>query len=168
MADQRLAAAQRHVGRELLAQRRLADAGLADHHDQAALARERGVEGRLQLRQLRLAADEGAAVERVVAARRLRARPSACAAASTVATASSASRTSVGRRRALRRVLLQQAQDQRLEAGRAVRAVPGGRDRRRVEVLADDRDGLVADEGRPAADHLVEHRAERVEVASAA
>ena len=43
--------------------------------------------------------------------------------------------------------------------------MPGRRDRRRVEVLRDDGHGLVADEGRAAADHLVEHAAERVEVA---
>jgi hypothetical protein len=69
-----------------------------------------------------------------------------------------------GAARALRGVLLQQAQDQGFEAGRAVRPVPGRRDRRRVQVLADDRHRLVAHERRPAADHLVQHGAEAVEV----
>jgi hypothetical protein len=68
----------------------------------------------------------------------------------------------------LARVLLQQAQDQRLQRVRAVGAVPGRGDGRGVEVLADDRHRLVANERRAAADHLVEHGAERVEVGAIA
>jgi len=43
--------------------------------------------------------------------------------------------------------------------------VPGRGDGRSVEVLADDGNGLVAHEGRPAAHHFVEHRAQGVKVA---
>ena len=43
--------------------------------------------------------------------------------------------------------------------------MPRWRDGRRVQVLPDDSDVLVADERRSPADQLVEHRAERVEVA---
>ena len=69
-----------------------------------------------------------------------------------------------GALRPLRGVLLQQAQDQGFERGRAIGAVPAGGDRWRVEVLADDRHALVPHERRPAADHLIEHGAQCVEV----
>ena len=65
MADQRLAAPDRDIGRELLAQRRLADPRLADDQRQRPLPRDRRVEGRLQLLQLRLPPDEGAAIQRI-------------------------------------------------------------------------------------------------------
>jgi hypothetical protein len=42
--------------------------------------------------------------------------------------------------------------------------VPARRDRRRIQVLADDRHRLVAHEGRATTDHLVEHRAETIQV----
>ena len=70
------------------------------------------------------------------------------------------------RGRALVRRLREQAQDQRLERLRALGVVPRRRDGRRVDVLADDADRVVAEEGRAAGDHLVEHRAERVEIAA--
>ena len=70
------------------------------------------------------------------------------------------------RRRALVRRLREQAQDQRLERLRALGVVPRRGDGRRVDVLADHADGVVAEERRPAGHHLVEHRAERVEVAA--
>jgi hypothetical protein len=49
VADEGTAAADRHIGRELLTERRLADARLANNHRERALARECGVEGGLQL-----------------------------------------------------------------------------------------------------------------------
>ena len=66
---QRPSAAHGHVGRELLRDSRLPDTRLAHDHDQRALARQRAVEGGLQLAQLWLAADEGPAVEGVAAVR---------------------------------------------------------------------------------------------------
>src|SRR4029079_690191 len=57
-------------GGELLAQGGLADARLADDHHQATLTRKRAVERLLDLLQLRLAADEGWPIERMVAGRR--------------------------------------------------------------------------------------------------
>ena len=43
--------------------------------------------------------------------------------------------------------------------------MPGRRDRLRVQVLADDRHGLIAKERRATANHLVQHRSQAVEVA---
>ena len=56
--------------------------------------------------------------------------------------------------------------DQPVERLRDRRVVPGGRDRRRVDVLRDDRHGVVAAERRAAGDHLVEAHPEGVEVAA--
>jgi hypothetical protein len=66
MADEDLAAADRGVGGELLGKPGLADAGLADDDSKRALAGNGGVVGGLKLAQLRLAADEGAAVHGVI------------------------------------------------------------------------------------------------------
>src|SRR4051812_45034168 len=74
MADERSTASEGNVGRELLAEGRLADARFADDHDEAALTGERRIEGLLELPHLVLAPDEGAAVERVVGGRRRRVR----------------------------------------------------------------------------------------------
>jgi hypothetical protein len=63
VAHQRLAAAQRDVGGELLAEGGLPDARLAHHHGEGSLARQRGIEGGLHLPQLRLAPDEDPLVE---------------------------------------------------------------------------------------------------------
>ena len=66
--------------------------------------------------------------------------------------------------RALRRVLLQQAEDQRLQWWGHRRVVPGGGHGGRVQVLGDDGHGLVAHEGGPPRGHLVEHGAQGIEV----
>jgi hypothetical protein len=60
------AAAQRGIGGELLAEGSLADTRFADDHHQPSLTREGGIEGRLELTQFLLAADEDTAVEGVV------------------------------------------------------------------------------------------------------
>ena len=65
MADQRLAAAHGNIGRELLAEGRLADPRLPHHHQQRPLPGQGAIESSLQLSQLRLATHEDAAVEGV-------------------------------------------------------------------------------------------------------
>ena len=62
------------------------------------------------------------------------------------------------------RRLRKQPQDRRVGTRRDLGPVARGRDRRRAEVLADDRDCVVAGKRRLAGQQLVEHRAERVEV----
>ena len=118
VADQRLAAAQGDVGGELLAERRLADARLADDHDQPALAGERGVEGLLQLLELRLAADEGAAGNGLAPGRLTEPLPIACN--STAARRSSVepgpARRAHPRRGGVPRALRQHPSNQRFKA----------------------------------------------------
>ena len=70
----------------------------------------------------------------------------------------------VGARRAVRGVLLEQAEHERVEATRHLGVVPRRGDGCGVEVLRDDADRVVAEERRRAGEQLVEHRAERVEV----
>jgi len=63
VADERPAASDGCVGGDLLAEARLANTRLAGNHCQRALARDCSIEGALQLPQLLLAADKGAAIE---------------------------------------------------------------------------------------------------------
>ncbi len=65
---------------------------------------------------------------------------------------------------AILRRLLQQAQDQLLEVGWAVLAVPGRGHRGGVDVLRDHRGRVVAEEGWPAGHQLVQHCPQCVEV----
>ena len=165
-APEHLRAAQPRVRRELLGGARLADAGLADEHHQPRRGRRARPRGRPAARpapargRRRRRRPAGRAGSR----RSPRATGAGVEARSTIA--GSASRDRRGARGPLVRVLREQAQDQRLERARHLRVVPGGRDRRRVDVLGDDRDRVVAEERRAAGDHLVEHAAERVEVAA--
>lgn len=70
----------------------------------------------------------------------------------------------LGRLRPLSGVLLQQPQHQRFQTRGQPRLVPGGGHWRGVQVLANDSDGLIADKRGAAAQHLVEHGAQRVEI----
>ena len=64
----------------------------------------------------------------------------------------------------LGRRLREQPEHEGLQRRRAVRAMPGGGHGCGVEMLADDSDGVVADEGWPARDHFVEHASDGIEV----
>jgi hypothetical protein len=69
-----------------------------------------------------------------------------------------------GVRRPLARRLREQPEDERIEPGRDGRVQPRRCHRSRVDVLRDDRDGVVPHERWPAGQHLVQHGAEGVEV----
>jgi hypothetical protein len=62
------------------------------------------------------------------------------------------------------RVLGKQPDDQALEHLRDIGVVPCGRDRRRPEVLRDDRERVVRGERNAAGHELVEHHSERIQV----
>ena len=138
-----------------------ADLGIAHEHHHGPAARERVVEGAAQPFQFPLAAGEHPARETVEGVRarvgmRGRAR---------LGVHALKRGEHLGRRRGpLCGDLRQQPQDQVLEVGRAVLAVPGRRDRRRVDVLRDHRRRVVGLERRLPRHELVEHRAERIEV----
>ena len=70
----------------------------------------------------------------------------------------------LGALRSFARGLRQQPQNQRLQRPGDLRVVPGGSDRGGVDVLRDDRDGIVAEERRAAGHQLVEQRPEGVQV----
>ena len=162
-APQHLEATQPRVRAELARGARLADAGLAGEQHELPLARARRVDARAQLLELALAADEdaaGEAVERVPLLAPLDHRGGLRGdGRERLAHRASRGRPLLGR-------LGEHLQDQSLERARHLGVVPGGRDGRGVQVLRDDRHRVVAQEGRPAGHHLVEHRAERVEVAA--
>jgi len=71
-----------------------------------------------------------------------------------------------GARGPLGRVLLEQPEDQGLQALRDLWVVPRGCDGRGVDVLRDDRHRVVTEKRRPARQHLVEGGAQGVEVAA--
>ena len=162
-APEHLHVAQARVGRELLRGARLADPRLADQHHQPAAARQGVLEARAELVHLLLAADEDAgrqAVQRVHVRvrrnrrRRRRRRTIACRASGIAAALSGRSFGSFASSRMI----------SDSSAARHLRVVPGGRDRRGVDVLRDDRHGVVAEERRAAGHHFVRHAAQRVEV----
>ena len=171
VAHQGTPASHRDVGSQLLAEGGFSDAGLANHGEEGGAAGEGTVEGLLQMLQLRLASHEDAAVEGIgetpIPHPRKR-RGSVC---SEPLRLPSPRRDGAGgevfqclphhggRLRATRGVLLQQLQDDGFERERQVRAMPGGGHRRGIEMLGDDRDRLIADEGWPPGDQLVEHGA---------
>ena len=158
-----LRAAHARVGRQLLGGARLADAGLADEQHQPAAAR----------RAPRRAAPRSSASSR--------SRPTNTPPASRSSGFSCAARRAprLGGRVAdrleplahrgrgsgpLAGRLREQVAGSARRAPPAPRGCAGRRDRRGVEVLADDRDRVVAGEAAAARRHLVEQRAERVEV----
>ena len=129
------------------------------------MAGERVLERGPQLVELAFAPDEDAArepIERVcllapgLLGRRRRPR---CDRGERIAHASRARRPVLGR-------LGEKPHDERFESARHLGVVPGGRDGRRVDVLRDHGDAVVAEERRTARHHLVEHGAEGVEVAA--
>ncbi len=162
-APQDLGAAQPGVGRQLLRGARLADARLAHQHEDAAASRERVVEGRAKLPELPVASHED---PRRQAVERLRRR--ALLGGDQLGADRRHPRQLPAHRRGalgtLARILRQQPQDQRLERARDLGVVPRGRHRRGVDVLADHRHHVVAQEGRPARRHLVEKSAQCVEI----
>ncbi len=116
----------------------LADARLADHHDQAALAGERRVEGLFELRSSASRPTKVWRYERgagsIAGGSRIRCRHATSAGLGSIAlSAWSTSPAEAGR---LSGILLQQAQDQRFQARRALGPVPGGCDGRGIEMLA--------------------------------
>ena len=159
-SPEHLRAAHLGVGLQLLRRARLADARLADEHHQPALARHGVVERLPQPLQLLLAADEDAEREPVedvgVGVRRGFRQPGRRARASPALR-----RRTPGARRDPSRAAAGSMSSS--SCGQCV-GVPGRRDGRRVDVLADHGARVVADERRPARDHLVQHAAERVEV----
>jgi hypothetical protein len=161
-APQHLCTAQAGVGGDLGGHACLADPGLAREHHEAAAAGHGLVEPRAQFARLVAAADEDAAAEPVEA--RLLRGGLAVAGLDERRDRGELVSHGGGALRAVGGRLRQQAQHEVLERPRHVRGVPGWADRGRVDVLGDDRDGVVPDEGRPARQQLVEHCAERVEV----
>ena len=151
------------VDRELLRKSGLSDPGLPDDHEDPAPSREGTRERRLELLQLGSTSHEATPrglanlrtlVHALLGGRLLRVadplkllRDRACA------------------RRSLVGVLLEEPQDQRVEPPRDLGVVPRRSDGGRVEVLGDDRDGVVTQEGRASRHHLIERGAQCVEVA---
>ncbi len=160
-APEQLGAAQLCVGRELAAGARLSHPRLSHQHDQGAVPAQRSVERLAQDLHLFLPTHE-------VTARESRGsghgggRPRRCARRGPNLL-DSASHGGCGRR-PLRRVLLQKLEDQRFQLRGDLGVVPGRCDGPCVQVLADDRDAVVPDEGRSPGQHLVEHHTQRVEV----
>ena len=162
-APQHLAAAHASISGDLARHSGLADARLAHEQHEPAPPPAHVLDGRAQFLDLPPATDEDAgrqALERIRLARRwlgARRRGRDC-------------RQRLPDRRCGRRPVLgrlgEQPQDQCLQRLWHLWVVPGRCDRRVVEVLGHDRQCVVAEEGRPTSHHLVEHRAQGIEVAA--
>ncbi len=150
------------VGGQFLRRARLADPRLPDQQDQAAGSGSRLVDGGAQLAELLLAADEDAAGEAVEGVRLVLGRGAGQGRGQVDRLELVADLGGV--RGAVLRSLGEQPQDERLERRGHVGAQPRGRHWHRAQVLAHDRDGVVARERRLAGEHLVEKGTERVEV----
>jgi len=160
VTHQDLCAAQRRVDPCPLGQARLADSGLADQHDERAVAAERRIHGALEAVEL-----EGASHEaRSDGAGGRHGRPDRRGRLGRGADDLDACAHRGRARRPCLRVLLEQLQHQRLEIRAHLGVVPARRHRPGVQVLADHGHGVVAHEGRATGQHLVEHGAQRVEI----
>jgi hypothetical protein len=149
---------------DLLRDARLADAGLAAEQDQAPAPCQRLHDVGAQLFRLLRPPDENAprqTADRIVAAFARRNRPARH-------TRDRAERPADDRGvgGAVGGRLGEEFQDEGFEIAGDLRVVPRGRDRRGVHVLRDHDDGVVADKRRAPGHHLVQHRAEGVEVAA--
>ena len=164
-SPEHLGVAEPGVGRELLRGARLADARLSHQHEQPAATRKGVLQAGPQLVHLLLASHEDAAGQAVQRVSLLlydplsdrRGRHHNCT--HRLNHGGGALRAFVG-------VLGQESHDERLQGPGHLRVVPRRGYGRRVDVLADDGDDVVAQEGRPAGHHLIQHGSQGVEVAA--
>ena len=162
-APDHLRVAKASVRGELLRGARLADAGLADKHHQPSATGKGVLEACAQFVHLLVAADKDAAGQSVQGV-----------GVGLGGRGSGARRRVDDRLECLRDrgrtlwafawVLGQRAHDERFERARHLRVVPGRRDGSGVDVLRDDRHGIVPEERRAAGHHLVGDAAKRIEV----
>ena len=162
-APEHLKTTEAGVGGELLCGTRLADSGFSGQQQEPSAARDGLLDGRAQRLQLPLASDEDPArqtVERVRRGGRRTVGGTRAQGGDRRERRANRSR----RRRAILGGLREELHDEGFERRWHGGIVPGRGDRRGMQVLRNDRHGIVTQEGRATGDELVEHRAEGVEV----